>query len=154
MLCSTEQARQHVTAWSREGATVVFTNGCFDLLHRGHVDLLTKAGQLGDYLVVGLNSDRSVRALKGPERPYQPEEDRAAILDALKGVSLVIIFDEDTPLSLIRILKPGILVKGGDYSEDEIVGAQEVRSWGGRVEILPFLPGYSSSALIRKIRRT
>ncbi|MFQ6613487.1 MAG: D-glycero-beta-D-manno-heptose 1-phosphate adenylyltransferase [Fidelibacterota bacterium] len=154
MICSTDRGVTTVNGWRQDGAVVVFTNGCFDVLHRGHVDLLTRAARLGDYLVVGLNSDRSVRALKGPDRPYQAENDRAVMMDAMKGVDLVILFDEDTPLALIQALKPAILVKGGDYREEEIVGAPEVRSWGGRVEIIPFLPGYSSTSLINKIRRS
>lgn len=142
-----------MAAWKQAGQTVVFTNGCFDVLHRGHVELLKAARGFGDQLVVGLNSDRSVTELKGPHRPIQTAEDRAVILEALRSVDLVIIFDEPTPLKLIQLLKPQILVKGGDYASENIVGAREVQSWGGRVEIIPLVPGQSTTALVKKISR-
>lgn len=132
--------------------TVVFTNGCFDLLHPGHVRVLGKSRALGDHLVVGLNSDRSVRRLKGPDRPVHRESDRAEVLLALQSVDAVILFDEDTPERLIRELRPDILTKGGDYQRDDIVGADFVESTGGRVVVLPYETGHSTSALIRTFR--
>ncbi|RMH61813.1 MAG: D-glycero-beta-D-manno-heptose 1-phosphate adenylyltransferase [Zetaproteobacteria bacterium] len=151
MLADWRQATAKVRAWQRQGARVVFTNGCFDLLHPGHVDYLEKAQALGERLVVGLNDDASVRRLKGPTRPINPLADRARMLGALRCIDLVVPFSEDTPLALIRMLSPDILVKGGDYRVDAIVGADVVRARGGRVVVLPFLAGYSSSALIRRI---
>ena len=121
----------------KNGKSVVFTNGCFDLLHRGHVELLRQARELGDCLVVGLNSDRSVEKLKGSGHPLQIEENRAALLDALTVVDYVTIFGEETPLELICELKPDILVKGADYDTGEIVGRKEVSSWGGNVVRVP-----------------
>jgi D-sedoheptulose 7-phosphate isomerase len=129
----------------------VFTNGCFDLLHPGHVDLLERARDFGDRLIVGLNSDGSVRALKGPSRPFIPEEERAALLRALRCVDEVIIFNELTPARLIEELKPDVLVKGGDWSVDQIVGAETVWRKGGRVLSLPLKPGYSTTGLVEKI---
>jgi len=134
-------------------STVVFTNGCFDLLHRGHTEYLAAARALGDFLVVGLNTDASVRRLdKGHGRPVTPQEDRAFIIAALECVDAVTLFDEDTPLDLVTALAPDILVKGGDYLEDEIVGADVVRARGGRVVVLPFVTGRSTTDLIRRIR--
>jgi rfaE bifunctional protein nucleotidyltransferase chain/domain len=137
--------------WSLLEQRVVFTNGCFDILHLGHVEYLEAASQLGDVLVVGLNSDASVRQLKGPARPVLPQEARARILAALEFVEAVIIFDEETPEKLIEALRPDVLVKGGDYTEDQIAGASFVRSYGGEVIILPYIPGYSTTSLIQKI---
>jgi len=132
---------------------VVFTNGCFDLLHPGHVAYLEAARSLGDALIVGVNTDTSAARLhKGPGRPYSPEADRARVLAALTCVDRVVLFDEDTPLALITLLKPDILVKGGDYRLDQIVGREVVEARGGQVLALPFLPGYSTSALIDRIR--
>lgn len=132
------------------GKRVVFTNGCFDLLHAGHVEVLQKARMLGDILVVALNSDQSVRVLKGPSRPLQSEEDRTRIMAALACVDYVTIFDEATPKALISLFKPSVLVKGGDYNADDIVGASDVRSWGGRVEVIPLVKGRSTTALVDK----
>ncbi len=146
-----DQARSQVETWKQAGEKVVFTNGCFDVLHRGHVDLLSAAKEMGDHLVVGLNSDQSVVRLKGPERPLQTEVDRAAILDALRSVDMVVIFEEDTPLELICTLKPDVLVKGGDYTFEQIVGAQEVVSRGGQVKIFPLVQGLSSSGILHKM---
>lgn len=131
---------------------LVFTNGCFDLLHRGHVEYLTRARQLGDALVVGVNSDDSVRRLKGEDRPLVSEEDRAVILASLACVDAVTLFEEDTPRELIAELLPDILVKGGDYSEDEVVGRREVVDAGGRTVIIPFVPGYSTTELLQRAR--
>lgn len=132
----------------------IFTNGCFDILHRGHAEYLFLARTLGDRLVVGLNSDRSVRELKGPERPWVPEEDRALLLASLECVDHVVVFDEATPEALLALLRPGVHVKGGDYTPDNLPEGALVRSWGGRVEILPFLAGRSTSALVERIRGT
>lgn len=125
----------------------MFTNGCFDLLHVGHVTYLAQARALGARLVVGVNDDASVRRLKGPSRPIQTVDDRAILLAALRSVDLVVAFAEDTPLELILALRPEVLVKGGDYAPGEIVGADEVAGWGGRVAILPFVPGRSTSRI-------
>ncbi|MDY0211511.1 MAG: D-glycero-beta-D-manno-heptose-7-phosphate kinase [Desulfuromonadaceae bacterium] len=136
------------------GRKVVFTNGCFDLLHAGHVSYLQRARELGDVLVLGLNSDASVRRLKGESRPLVSETDRAVILAALACVDYVVVFDDDTPMELIALLQPDILVKGSDYTEDNVVGADLVRQWGGRVELMPFISGRSTTALVRKINST
>ncbi|ROL60130.1 D-glycero-beta-D-manno-heptose 1-phosphate adenylyltransferase [Bacteroidetes/Chlorobi group bacterium MS-B_bin-24] len=131
---------------------IVFTNGCFDILHRGHIEYLTKAKEFGDVLIVGLNSDTSVQRLKGKDRPINSESDRARILDALKPVDYVVIFEEDTPLHLIQMVKPDVLVKGGDYKVEEIVGSEFVMSYGGKVEIIPFVEGKSTTKIIQKIK--
>ena len=143
---------QAIKAEQEKGKKIVFTNGCFDILHRGHVTYLNQARDLGDLLIVGINSDESVKRLKGPERPVNMLEDRAYVLSALKSVDYVIPFEEDTPLDLINLIMPDILVKGGDYTIDRIVGAQEVLAHGGRVEIIPFVPGKSTSAIIDTIK--
>jgi len=135
-----------------DGRRIVFTNGCFDILHRGHVDLLARARGFGDILVVGLNDDASVRRLKGSERPLVPEDDRAAVLAALAAVDYVVLFPEDTPRELIRELVPDVLVKGADYAREEVVGAAEVEAAGGRVELVPLTPGRSTTALARRLR--
>lgn len=132
---------------------IVFTNGCFDILHVGHVDYLAKARRLGDRLVVGLNSDASVRAIKGSHRPVNPQRDRARVLAALACVDYIAVFGESTPDKLIRKLRPDILVKGADWKAADIVGARFVRSYGGRVARIPFVRGYSTTATIRKMRR-
>jgi D-beta-D-heptose 7-phosphate kinase/D-beta-D-heptose 1-phosphate adenosyltransferase len=131
---------------------IVFTNGCFDVLHRGHVEILARAREFGDCLVVGLNTDRSVARLKGAPRPLVGEEDRACVLLALRSVDRVTFFDEDTPLETIMALKPDVLVKGAEYERDEIVGAAFVEQCGGRVERVAMLQGYSTTSLIEKIR--
>lgn len=132
--------------------TVVFTNGCFDLLHRGHVEYLYAARNLGDALVLGLNTDASVRRLKGPARPVVPEGDRQAVIAALGCVDAVTLFDEDTPRALIAALLPDILVKGGDYRPEAVVGKAEVEAAGGKVMIIPFLEGRSTTGLIQKLQ--
>lgn len=136
---------------ARDGR-VVFTNGVFDLLHPGHVDVLTAARALGDALVVGLNSDQSVHRLKGPTRPIRSERDRAYVLAALEVVDAVVIFEQDTPLELIQRLRPDVLVKGGDYRPETVVGRPEVESWGGRVVIVPLTPGQSTTSIVEKLR--
>ena len=145
------EAKKIVKQWHSSNKKVVFTNGCFDIIHRGHVEYLRESKELGDVLVVGLNSDASVWRIKGKPRPYQNELDRAAILDAMKMVDLVVIFEEDTPLNIICELKPNILVKGGDYNSQSIVGASEVEDWGGSVKIIPFLIEHGTSIIVDKI---
>ncbi len=141
-------------AWKASGERVVFTNGCFDLLHVGHVRYLNAAKALGDRLVVGLNSDASVRRLKGPDRPVTPEDERAEVLAALASVDAVTLFEEDTPLELITSVTPDILVKGGDWALDAVVGREHVLAAGGRVLTLPVVPGRSTSALIAALNHT
>ena len=138
----------------RRGATgpVVFTNGVFDLLHPGHVDVLVGARREGNALIVGLNSDSSVRRLKGPERPVRSEAERAYVLAAFEAVDAVVLFSEDTPIELVRSLEPDVIVKGGDYDESTIVGAPEVRTRGGRVVVIPLTPGQSTTSIIEKLR--
>ena len=137
---------------NNKGKKIVFTNGCFDILHKGHVTYLNEAKKLGDLLLVGLNSDASVKRLKGPERPINNELDRQFVLSELKAVDFVEIFDQDTPLELILKVKPNILVKGGDWKIDQIVGAKEVLSSGGEVFSLNFVDGYSTTSIIHKIQ--
>ena len=137
----------------REGR-LVFTNGCFDILHRGHVEYLHQARLMGDLLVVGVNTDASVERLKGPGRPVVPQADRALILAALESVDAVTLFDEDTPRELISTLLPDVLVKGGDYAPATIVGREAVEEAGGEVRIIPFIQGRSTSGLLRQIRKT
>ncbi len=148
-------ARGELDGFRREHGSkrIVFTNGCFDILHRGHVDLLERARSLGDVLVVGLNSDSSVRRLKGAARPFVGEEDRAEVLLALASVDFVTVFDEDTPLETIAALRPDVLVKGAEYAHGEIVGARFVEEHGGRVERIDMLPGYSTTAIVERIRK-
>ncbi len=148
------QAQRLCNIWRMKGDRIVFTNGCFDILHRGHVEYLQEAAALGDRLVIGLNSDASVRRQnKGPERPLNDEQSRAKVLAALRLVDAVIIFDQDTPLELIQALGPDVLVKGGDWSEDRIVGAELVKARGGAVHSLKLVDGFSTTALVDKIRR-
>jgi len=147
------EALPQIARWKAQGARIVFTNGCFDILHAGHVRYLQKARELGDRLIVGLNDDASVRRLKGKMRPIQPLEDRAAVLAALAFVDLVVPFSEDTPIKLIEAIAPDVLVKGGDYRPEEIVGADFVRARGGSVVVVPFLEGRSTSAIVERIRR-
>jgi rfaE bifunctional protein nucleotidyltransferase chain/domain len=141
-----------ITQLHEAGGRVVFTNGCFDLLHPGHIFYLRTARSLGDALVVGLNSDTSVRKLKGLSRPVVPETDRAILLEALESVDAVVIFSEATPVRLIRELKPGVYVKGGDYRIEDLPEAEVAAEIGAEVEILPFETGYSTSALIERIK--
>jgi D-beta-D-heptose 7-phosphate kinase/D-beta-D-heptose 1-phosphate adenosyltransferase len=147
---SLEAMRSRVAAWRAQGLQVVFTNGCFDLLHAGHVSLLEQARRMGDRLIVAINSDRSIRSLKGRRRPVVHEHDRAQVIAALAAVDAVVVFDEATPLRLIEELRPDVLVKGGDYRETDVVGATEIRGWGGRLELIPLVEGHSTSALIER----
>ncbi len=142
-----------LTELKREKKKLVFTNGCFDIIHAGHVSYLNKAKELGDVLIVGLNTDSSVRMLKGELRPLNSEIDRAFVLDSLKAVDFVIYFSEETPIKLISAILPDILVKGGDYKIENIVGSEEVLNNGGQVIVLPFLSGKSTSSIIDKIMK-
>ena len=147
-----ERARAALEAWRAAGEVVVFTNGVFDLLHRGHVEYLEEARSLGDRLVVGVNSDASVRRLKGPGRPLVPQEDRARVVAALRCVDLAVIFDDDTPERLIRDVRPQVLAKGGDWPVERIVGREFVESLGGRVRSVPLREGHGTSRLVERIR--
>jgi D-beta-D-heptose 7-phosphate kinase/D-beta-D-heptose 1-phosphate adenosyltransferase len=141
-----------IEKWRSDNQLIVFTNGCFDILHRGHVDYLSEAKQLGDKLIIGLNSDNSVKAVKGVDRPFVPQEDRAIILANLLSVDAVVIFEEESPFNLIHRIKPDVLVKGGDYSPADVVGRDVVEENGGKLVIIPFITGKSSSGIIQKIR--
>lgn len=147
-----EEAGVEAAAARREGKRVVFTNGCFDIIHAGHISLLQKARAHGDMLIVGVNADDSIRRLKGPERPVHTEHDRVTVLGALEPVDVIVVFSDDTPLSLIETIKPDILVKGADYTRDRVVGADLVESWGGRVELVELLEGRSTTRSIDRIR--
>lgn len=147
-----EVLQDEVARIQREGRHLVFTNGCFDLLHPGHTRYLCAARSLGDYLVVAVNSDRSVRAIKGPGRPIMPEDARAEVLAALDFVDAVVLFDEEDPLKVIRTLVPDVLVKGADWKEEDIVGADVVRAAGGEVRRIDVIPVYSTTAIIERIR--
>ena len=135
-----------------QAGRVVFTNGVFDLLHPGHVDVLLGARRCGEALIVGLNSDASVRRLKGPARPVRSEAERAYVLAACEMVDCVVVFEQDTPLELVNVLRPDVLVKGGDYTEATIVGAPDVRSWGGDVRVIPLTPGQSTTNILLTLR--
>jgi rfaE bifunctional protein nucleotidyltransferase chain/domain len=151
-ILSREIIKQRVAMWRFQNRKVVFTNGCFDILHKGHIDYLSKARDLGDVLIIGLNTDDSVRRLKGDGRPVQDEKTRAMVLASLRFVEAICLFDEDTPHDLIDQLKPDVLVKGGDYTEDSIVGADIVKANGGVVVTIPLTPGHSTSGLIGKLK--
>jgi rfaE bifunctional protein nucleotidyltransferase chain/domain len=146
------QARETLERWREQGLEIVFTNGVFDLLHRGHVEYLEEARALGDRLVVGVNDDTSVRRLKGPERPLVPGEERVELLEALRCVDLAVLFHEDTPERIIHEVRPQVLVKGGDWSIDRIVGREFVESLGGRVMNVPLREGLSTTRLVERIR--
>jgi D-beta-D-heptose 7-phosphate kinase/D-beta-D-heptose 1-phosphate adenosyltransferase len=148
------QALDQVERWRRQGLRVGFTNGCFDLLHPGHVSLLRQAKMACDRLVVGLNSDASAARLKGPTRPVQTQAARAAVLASLAAVDLIVIFDEDTPLELIRTMRPQLLVKGADYRVEDVVGGDLVKASGGEVVLAEVMPGYSTSATIARFARS
>lgn len=145
--------KRQVESWQARGERVVFTNGCFDILHAGHVTYLEQASQEGDRLVVGLNTDRSVQTLKGEPRPIVPEEQRARVLASLESIDAVVLFNENTPASVIEELKPDVLVKGADYNKSEVVGASAVESWGGRVELVPLVDGVSTTRILDRVRR-
>ena len=144
-------ANNQINQWKEAGCTIVFTNGCFDIIHRGHIELLSAAKEKGDRLVVGLNGDQSVKRLKGNDRPLQPFEDRAMILDAIESVDMVVGFEEDTPAEIILHFLPDVLVKGGDYTTGTIVGADTVIANGGTVETIPLILEKSTTALLDRI---
>jgi D-beta-D-heptose 7-phosphate kinase/D-beta-D-heptose 1-phosphate adenosyltransferase len=151
-VCDRATATKRCHAWRAAGERVVFTNGCFDLLHAGHVSLLEQARRAGDRLIVGLNSDASVQRLKGPTRPINHEGDRGQVLAALAAVDAVVVFDEETPLALITALRPEVLVKGADYREEQVVGGAEVKSWGGKVVLIDLLAGRSTTNIIERTK--
>lgn len=152
-LLTKEKALERLATVRHAGKKVVFTNGCFDILHPGHVDYLSQARDLGDFLVLGLNTDASVKRLeKAPNRPVNDEHTRALVLAGLASIDAIVLFDETTPYELIRYLTPNVLVKGDDYAVEKIVGYDVVKATGGEVITIPFLQGYSTTALIRKIR--
>ena len=148
--------RENLAAWAAKvksaGRTIAFTNGCFDIIHRGHLESLIQAASAADELVVALNSDNSVTDLKGPGRPILPENDRASLIAALRPVSAVTIFGEPTPLECILQIRPDVLVKGSEYNEQDIAGAREVKSWGGRIVRVPMVEGWSTSQIIAAIQ--
>ncbi|MCU0326973.1 MAG: D-glycero-beta-D-manno-heptose 1-phosphate adenylyltransferase [Spirosomaceae bacterium] len=152
-ILSQNQAKEKVTQWQSEGQKIVFTNGCFDIVHLGHIDYLEKARNLGDKLVLGLNTDASVNRLKGPTRPVVNEYARSRMMAAFEFVDAVILFDEPTPKELIETICPDILVKGDDYSVENIVGADFVMGRGGEVKTIPLVKGYSTTSLIEKIKK-
>ncbi|MDA8979932.1 D-glycero-beta-D-manno-heptose 1-phosphate adenylyltransferase [Chitinophagales bacterium] len=151
-ICDIEELKRRLAQWRVKSDRIVFTNGCFDILHVGHLHTLKESIQLGDKLIVGLNSDASVSRLKGKERPIVNQLDRSEMLAALEMVDAVIIFEDDTPEELIQMIKPDVLCKGGDWSIENIVGGDFVKSYGGQVVSIPFIQGYSSSSLINKIK--
>jgi rfaE bifunctional protein nucleotidyltransferase chain/domain len=152
MLVSREEIVKMCGLFRKDNKKIVFTNGCFDILHAGHVTYLQQAKALGDLLVIGLNSDSSVKKLKGEVRPVVAENDRALVLSALRSVDFVVLFDEETPFELIKSIKPDFLVKGGDYTPDSIVGADIVKDSGGQVVVIPFVEGKSTTSILDKIR--
>ena len=149
-ILNAKDLQKQLGQWRQQGLKIVFTNGCFDLLHRGHVEYLSKAADLGDVLVVGLNTDASVRRLKGEGRPVNNEEARAMVLASLGFVDAVVLFDEDTPYELIQAVRPEVLVKGADYKPEEIVGYDIVTSYGGTVTTVPLVEGYSTTRLLSR----
>jgi D-beta-D-heptose 7-phosphate kinase/D-beta-D-heptose 1-phosphate adenosyltransferase len=152
-ICNLSQIIHQAGRWRVLGKTISFTNGCFDIIHHGHIESLSQAAREADYLVVGVNSDESVRRLKGPGRPISDQDSRALILASLMMVDAVVIFEEDTPLSLINAILPDVLVKGGDYTIDQIVGAKEVIQNGGKVIMNQLVPGFSTTGIIQKIHK-
>lgn len=150
-ILNAEQLQQQLKRWRMFGKTVAFTNGCFDILHAGHIHSLSQAASFADVLIVGLNSDSSTKKLKGDSRPVNNEQNRALLLASLVMVDAVVLFEEDTPHHLITTVLPDVLVKGGDYTIDTIVGAKEVMAAGGRVEIIPLVEGLSTTAILKKI---
>lgn len=151
---SIERISRQIDIWKNYGEEIVFTNGCFDIIHRGHVEVLARAADLGDKLIVGLNSDVSIQKLKGKDRPIIQENSRAILLAALDFIDAIVLFSEETPLDLITTLKPDILAKGGDYKIDTIVGHEIVKENGGEVILIPFVDGFSSTNIINKIKKS
>ncbi|MPL72823.1 Bifunctional protein HldE [bioreactor metagenome] len=153
-ITSFDNIQKQVLKWREENKKIVFTNGCFDIIHRGHVDYLSKAKDLGDILIIGLNTDQSVRNIKGNTRPIQDENSRAIILASMQFVDAIVFFSEPTPYTLIKEIQPDILVKGADYKKEDIVGYDIVSQRGGKVETIEFIEGYSTSNIERKIKNT
>jgi len=153
-LINSNQLDHLISNWKQNGERIVFTNGCFDIIHQGHIDYLSKAADKGSKLIIGVNTDRSVSRIKGPNRPIQDEYSRMMILAAMEFIDALILFDEETPINLINRIIPHILVKGGDYKAEEIVGYDTVISNGGRVETIDFLPGFSTSSIETKIKES
>lgn len=141
---------ERLKLWRKEGKTIVFSNGCFDILHRGHVEYLSKAADLGDKLIIGLNTDNSVKRLKGPSRPVNDEKARAVVLAGLEFVDVVVFFEEDTPYNLIKSVQPDVLVKGNDYKAEDIVGYDIVTAKGGKVETIELVDGFSTTKILEK----
>ncbi|MEO0276023.1 MAG: D-glycero-beta-D-manno-heptose 1-phosphate adenylyltransferase [candidate division WOR-3 bacterium] len=152
MIVSRKKIKEIVKKLKKEGKKIVFTNGCFDLIHKGHIYLLKEAKKFGDVLIVGLNSDSSIKKIKGKGRPILKEKERGFIIDNIKGVDYVVIFNEKTPFKLIKEIKPDILVKGGDYKENEVVGGEFVKKRKGRVVIIPYLKNFSTTKIIERIK--
>jgi len=150
-IIGTDSLHYCLAQWKFKRKTIVFTNGCFDIIHRGHIEYLCKAASYGDILVIGLNTDKSVKKIKGQGRPYQDENSRALVLASLHFVTAVIFFEEETPYELLKIIQPDVLVKGADYKPEEIVGRDIVEARGGKVVTIDFVEGYSSSDLINKV---
>lgn len=153
-IISFDNIQKQVLKWREENKKIVFTNGCFDIIHRGHVDYLSKAKDLGDILIIGLNTDQSVRNIKGNTRPIQDENSRAIILASMQFVDAIVFFSEPTPYTLIKEIQPDILVKGADYKKEDIIGYDIVSQRGGTVETIEFIEGYSTSNIERKIKNT
>ena len=151
---SLDDLKNQVNAWKQAGEDVVFTNGCFDIIHRGHIEVLAQTADLGDRLIIGLNSDTSIQKLKGKNRPIIEEQSRAILLASLEFVDAVVIFSEDTPINLISTLLPDVLAKGGDYEIETIVGHEIVQQNGGKVKLVPFVDGFSSTTIIEKIKNS
>ena len=151
---SLDNLKNQVNAWKQAGKKIVFTNGCFDIIHRGHIEVLAQTAYLGDRLIIGLNSDSSIQKLKGEDRPIMTENSRAILLAALSFVDAVILFPEDTPINLISTLLPDVLAKGGDYEIETIVGHEIVQNNGGQVILVPFVEGFSSTTIIDKIKKS
>ena len=151
---SIESLKYQVNVWKKSGQKIVFTNGCFDVIHRGHIEVLARTADLGKKLIIGLNSDSSIKKLKGRDRPIMDENSRAILLAALSFVDAVVVFNEETPLNLISTLKPNILAKGGDYKTSTIVGHEIVLKNDGEVTLIPFLEGFSSTKIIEKIKNS
>ena len=149
-----DDLKNQVNAWKQAGEEVVFTNGCFDIIHRGHIEVLAQTADLGDRLIIGLNSDSSIQKIKGKYRPIIDEQARAILLAALSFVDAVILFSEETPINLISTLTPDVLAKGGDYEIETIVGHEIVQNNGGKVILVPFINGFSSTAIIEKIKNS
>ncbi len=147
-----ETLQSQVAEWQNQGKKIVFSNGCFDLVHKGHIDYLNRAADLGDVLVMGLNTDASVSKLKGPHRPIQDEQSRLTIIAALQCVNAVVLFDEETPYELIKLVQPDVLVKGSDYKPENIVGYDIVIAKGGQVKTIDYLPGFSTSGIEKRIK--